>query len=374
VPAPLAEVIDTATAKDPGHRFRSAAEFVDALDRLDPDSWATSHPRHHKGWQRRAFPLQSAMGRGGLVLAGLVIVAIAIGGVIFERSEASSTERRAASVPAPGPVARPTIVDTASRGFHSSAAFHNRRDGYLEISSFIPEGTFALCLPTPLIDQFAPGRSLCNEVYQGDGHRFTGRRIDPSTSRVYIRIDFRNHQVTASAHESCAVRHNPDPQRCDSLGAPVIENDVAYSNRFRPDWESCHDPHLESLIASDLAGCLTLAGQWFFPGESTPAVPYVNVQEHADGGGQSLRLIWYGPLAGATANAPRALSDGEIEFQANGDIHVRRDCWPDLEIDWVDHHGVHEVYRGNETNNLPPGYPIELNAARDKECVDSGHW
>jgi len=34
VPAPLADVIDRATAKDPGRRYQSAAEFVDALDRL----------------------------------------------------------------------------------------------------------------------------------------------------------------------------------------------------------------------------------------------------------------------------------------------------------------------------------------------------
>jgi hypothetical protein len=68
------------------------------------------------------------------------------------------------------------------------------------------------------------------------------------------------------------------------------------------------------------------------------------------------------------------MSEGEIEFQANGDLHVRRYCWPDLEIDWVDHDGAHRVYRGDEANKLPPGDPIELNAARDKECVGTGHW
>jgi hypothetical protein len=184
---------------------------------------------------------------------------------------------------------------------------------------------------------------VCNNVYQGDGHGFGAARIDPSTSRIYIRIDFRDHRVTSSEHESCPVEHRSDLTRCDALGAPVIQTSGPDRTRLPPD-------------------------------DSTLVHPHVNIQQHAYAGGESLRLSWYGPLTGPSADTPRALSDGQIEFQADGTLRVRRTCWPDLTIDWVDRHGVRQVYRGNETNRLPPGSPIDLNAVRHKECADTGNW
>ncbi|MFZ4517243.1 MAG: protein kinase domain-containing protein [Microthrixaceae bacterium] len=370
----LAGVLRRACATDPSDRFDSVAALVTALEERDP---GPDGARRTTG------------SRVGIALAAvaLSVAAVVVAVLVLRGTEDRATADRAAgdrlatpTVPPPAAPRAPDLIRSASAPFAPDAAIPvpSGGQGYLEVATYVPADKYSICLPADLQALYRFAAALCGVQFRGDAHARTyPAALDPSRSRLYVRVDFRDHTVTASAHSGCSNRAVDSPATCVPT-TPVVETDGAYSDRFRAKWRWCDEAPLEMtapIDAGNVNRCLTAVGQWFGVGQ--PATPYVHfsAMTRPDRGSTPpyYRLNGDMPSDSGTVDLPRLLQDFEIDLRNDGTIRVRRDCYPAMEIHWVDAAGRRLIYDGAVDNRVGD-LPVEINAAKDKECEATVPW
>ena len=387
-PAGTPEWLDTslrrACATDPADRFATTDDLVAALRARRAQDDRPRPPR-----RRRSGPPVVLAG----IAAALALVVVGALSLWAFRSDDGPTTGAATpdggatgattSVPGVPPPARPSapdLVRTASARFTLDPAVPvpSGGDGYLEVATYVPAEKFSLCLPDGLAALYRFGPELCAVQFRGDAHgRIHPAALDPSQSRLYVRVDFRDGTVTASAHSGCSNRSVDSPATCTPT-TPVVETDGAYSDRFRAKWRWCDEPPLQMttpLAPDNAEACLRVVGQWF--DRSQAATPYVHffVRRTADRGSEPpfYRLNGDMPSDAGTTDLPRMLQDYEIDLRNDGTVRIRRDCFPAMEVHWVDQAGRRLLYDGGAEPRTA-GLPVEFEAAKDKECEATVRW
>lgn len=370
-PRALSDVIAIATAKDPDDRFASMHDFETALRDAERGIGPTARR------SRQRLPHGSRLAAAAISV--LVVALVAVGLWWLRRPQSTRSEAALGAEPAsahvegPGRVSSPSRLRWAKSTTTIPSSFAQRADGYLEIASYIPDDSYRLCLAAPLRTVVPEATKWCRLTYRGDGHGPSAPgRIDPSRSQMYVRVDLRDGATAFAVLDTCAHPFVVDPDTCTRGEAPIVETDVPYSNRYRTDWKSCGEPGSPFHFPFDeLSACLSAAGQWFPLGAA--ATPFLNVHEQADVPGGPLRITFHRALPDGDPSVPRALSDAELDLYPDGRLHVRRDCFPAMEIQWIDPKGRHEVLDAPVSaagDVLPPAFA----AAKDKECVTDGTW